>query len=763
MRFAGEVIQAFTRGKYKDRGIIIVDTDKQAKEVLKTLWQKAEEKKVIGLDSEFDSHAERGVNPIQCFSLSWGEGKSVVVPVDLLSEFAPWLSDAGAPKVLQNFPADEEVFDAAGVPLRGLAGDTLVMDFLIDTADRHHDLKYAVNKWLKRKMMGHFKEVFSYVPDGGKKSVIIKWPEIWASVKLQMRLALYSADDPLQTKLLFLHHKRELVARDYWNTYLAEDLPFTLTLVNVMKRGFPIDVPRLSGIRTAVLIEMLRAQHVFRAELRQAKMDVRKLLPKNAKKDDEFNLRSSDQLKKLFFEELEMPQIKQTKTEKEKDKETATSCDGSVLESWIENYGGDYPLGAALADILLDYRGNKALEGTFLTGILNGVEPTDDKGNIITYSMEDMLRLSLKHKSVDELPKPALWVLYSNLNQIGARTGRISSRKYTEETEETYEDRWGDEKTRIVKLKKGANLQNIPTKRTDKFGIRRTFIAEPGERLVVVDMAGFEWWLMAHWSQDPLMLTQSHKKLDPHGITAARFYDLPTKPMDWCTLNEKYKELKAKYSQERDDGKKGNFGFIYGCRAPRASQIIGNGCTEDRAQELLDIFFDELYSGILDYHSKQITMAQDVGYVETISKRRVHIDEISDDHPGKRSHAENQARNAPIQGSAADIMKAIMNMMEFGRKLFDRHHKTWFPAETNNKKIMMVKEAAERADYVRTKLGARQLIQVHDELVQGVKEEFAQECTEHTVYIMENNRYMPQMTVDMPAEGKHGINWQEAK
>ena len=759
-RFDGEVIDAFTRGKYSDRGITIVDTDKHVKKALKLLWQKAEEKKVVGLDSEFDSHAERGTNPIQCFSFSWGDGTSWVVPVDLLAEFKDWLEEKEAPKVLQNYPADEEVFDAAGVQLAGLAGDTLVMDFLVDTADRHHDLKYAVKKWLKRKMMGHFKEVFSHTPDGGKKPVLYSWQEIWSSIKLQMRLALYSADDPLQTKLLFLHHRRELVARGYWNTYLSEDLPFTLTLTNVMKRGFPIDVPRLSGIRTVVLISLLRAQHVFRAELRKAKVDVRKLLPKNAKRDDDFNLRSAPQLKKLFFEELDMPQIKKTKTEKEKEIDSATSCDGTVLEAWMEEYRKDYPLGAQLAEILLDYRGDKALEGTFLTGIVNGVEPVDDKGNIIVVdNMTEALKQSVGQHTV----QPAAWMLYSNLNQIGARTGRISSRKYTEEVEETYENRWGEEAVRIIKLKKGANLQNIPTVRTDSYGIRRCFVALPGEKLVVVDMAGFEWWLMAHWSQDELMLKQSRQKLDPHGITATRFYDLPVKMKDWCTLNTLYKELKAKYKDERDDGKKGNFGFIYGCKAPRAAQIIGGDCTEERAQELLDIFFEELYSGILVYHDDQITMARNEGYVETISKRRVHIDEINEDHPGKRSHAENQARNAPIQGSAADIMKAIMNCMEFGSTIFKRWHKEWYPVETDNKKIMLVKEAYERADYVRRKLGARQLIQVHDELVQRAKDEVAEEVNKHTMFIMEHNRYMPLLTVHLPAEGNTGDNWQAAK
>jgi DNA polymerase-1 len=765
MRFSGEVIEEFTEGKYADRGITVVDTTKTAKKVLDILWQKAEEKKVVGVDSEFDAHADPNTNPVQCLSVSWGEGKSVVVPVGLLQEFKPWLEEKDAPKVFQNYPADEEVLDAAGIKLAGLAGDTLVMDFLVDTADREHNLKHAVKKWLKRKMMGSFKEVFSYVPEGGKKPVMYTWQEIWESIKLQMRLVLYSADDPLQTKLLFLHHRRELIARGYWPTYLSEDLPFTLTLTNVMKRGFPIDVPRLSGIRTIVLIEMLRAQHVFRAHLKAARVDVRKLLPKNAKRDEEFNLRSSVQLKKLFFEELDLPQLKKTKTEKDKDADTATSCDASVLEAWMENFAKDYPLGARLADVLLGYRGNKALEGTFLTGILNGVEPADADGNIIHHTQEELLKESIRIAKGESprLQQPALWLLFSNLNQIGARTGRISSRKYTEEVEESYEDRYGEEQTRIVKKKKGANLQNIPTQRTDDYGIRAAFVAPPGEKLVVIDMAGFEWWLMAHWSQDPLMLKQNRKKLDPHGITAARFYDLPTKLMDWCTLNELYKELKKKYAEERDDGKKGNFGFIYGCKAPRAAQIIGKGCTEERAQELLDIFFEELYTYIVMYHEKQIAMARDLGYVETISQRRVHIDEILDDHPGKVAHAENQARNAPIQGSAADIMKAIMNCMEFGRKLFDKHHKSWFAPEADQKKVMLVKEAYERADYVRRKLGARQLIQVHDELVQRVKEEHAEECTKHTIFIMENHRYMPQLSVHIAAEGKWADNWKAAK
>lgn len=705
--FSSKTVDAFSpKGEFASEKIELVNDERAAKRVLDYLWKRAEKRKAVAVDSEFDPHAAEDENPIQCWSLSADDNHRVVISAAMLHMFKDWLEEERAPKIFQNFMADEEVFDAAEITVRGLHADTMVQDFLVDESDPRHGLKWAVEKWLKQQMIGNFTDVFSYVPPGKKKAVVYPWSEIRRDH--QLALVLYSADDPAKTRLLYKHHRHALEARGYWETYLSEDLPFTLSLINMSKRGMPIDMDRMYTIRALALMALARADHVFRA--RSGKPDI--------------NLRSVPQLKKLFFEELGLPELKQTKGEKDKHADTATAMDAEVLDRWSE-LRKSHKTGARLAEVLLTIRQMNTLKGTFIEGIINGVE-TDNR-------------------------------LYSSFNQIGAVTGRISSRKYTEEYEETYELKNGEERTRVRKRKKGANLQNMPARvEKDPFGIRGAFIASVGYKLVVVDKAGFEWWLMAHWSEDPVMLRQSKEKFDPHGQTATRFFSLPCKLEDWKTTLSTYDELKKKYKRERNDGKTGNFGFIYGCQAEKAAKMLGT-TDLNKAQRYLDTFF-ELYKGIVDYHYRMVDMARTKGYVQTISGRRIHLNEIDSENNGMRYHEENRAKNGPIQGSAGDIIKAITNMVEFGPKYLKM-----YPPTGDRRKVAQVYEAAERCEYIRRKLGARLLNQVHDELIWEAPEEHAAEVLEHAIFICEHERYSPIMLVDLPAEGSIASDWKSAK
>lgn len=707
MKFDLDIVKAFER----ETGYTVANTEEKSQRVVTKLYQLAKEGVPVAIDTEYDSMTGQ----IQCWSLASDKDFVVVVESGMTPIFTPWLEDKSAKKVLQNFVADEEVFDNENVKLLGLIGDTLIMDFNMDETDREHNLKHAAMKWLKKKMMGGFKEVFSYVPEGMKKPIMYSWAEIWKDH--QETLLYYSADDPVATILLFHHHRKNLkksyrVFRphtkettdiNYWDIYRSEDLPFTLALTNVRKRGMLIDEPVLKEIRTHVLIDKLRAEYVFRELC--GKPDI--------------NLRSVPQMKQLFFEELGLPGIKRTKTEKDNDADTMTCMDKEVLDIWStdKRIKKASPKGAILAEVLLANRGLTTLDGTFLSGVLNGLEK-DGR-------------------------------LYSDLNQIGAITGRISSRKYTEEVEQEYTTKGGEDRTRIVKIKRGANLQNMPAREDkDPYGMRRCFIAPKGKQLVVVDMAGFEWWLMADVSEDGVMLTQNHKGINPHSQTAAVVFELA------CSIDE----VKTKYPDKRQQGKNLNFALLYGAQAKKAMKLTGVTDDEGEMQSFIDKFF-ALYEGVREYHTKVIRFAQRHGYVTTISGRKVRMPDIKSHEDFKRSHEENRARNAPVQGSAADIIKSIMNMAEFGVQGYRR-----FPVLLGDAaKIQKVKEAAERADHLRRKLGAVVLNQVHDELIWEVPEENAKEALEHGIFMMSNNRYAPVLHVNLPAEGNIGDNWKSAK
>jgi len=745
--FHAKVVKRFqSGGPFGKSGITIVNDRRSARSLLKKLAKEGKRKRPVGVDTEFNKLAT-----IQCWSVAIRRDEKrydrYVIAGGLLKLFRRWL-ESDAPKAFQNYPADEEIFDHYKIKVAGLAGDTFVMDFLVDETDRKHGLKHAAFKWLKMRMLGNFKDVFSYVPAGRKKPVMYSWDEIWSDLDLQTLLVMYSADDPDATLRLFHHHKRVLVERKYWETYLTDDLPFTLTLTNVMKRGFPLNTERLRNIRTIVQIVTMRALHVFKAMVEEPKL----------------NLRSVPQMKRLFFEKLKAPQVKQTKGERDKNADTATSLDGEVMRIYAEEYDLEP------AAVLVDYRDNDKLKGTFLDGALNGSEympardVVSDQGKVYTI--------------------PAGHFLFSDLNQIGAISGRISSRKYIDEVEETYTARDGTEATRIIKVKRGANLQNLPWQ--EPYGIKRGFVAMPGWTLPVVDMAGFEWWLMGHWSEDPVILQQNAGGYNPHGQTLTNLFEpcwcgwtlrsgrkhkktsacRRVKMKDWKTAAPWYADLKATLGKFLYDmAKKFNFGLNYGALAKKAIKITGATDDVDEMQDLIDKHFG-LYAGIPEYWEKQIELAKAEGCVFTISGRRVHLDYIDNNpkerYDPKRAHAENQAKNIPIQGSAANIINAIMNCYEHGMALWKSRVRGTL-VDADPKKRMLVKESYERADYMRRRLCAEMLIQVHDEIVWHAPEEHGDECVEHAEFIMTNNRYMPRLRVKLPAEGHHGPNWMEAK
>jgi DNA polymerase-1 len=255
----------------------------------------------------------------------------------------------------------------------------------------------------------------------------------------------------------------------------------------------------------------------------------------------------------------------------------------------------------------------------------------------------------LKSTYTDKLPQmvhPATGRLHTSYAQATAVTGRLAS--------------------------SDPNLQNIPARTAEGRRIREAFIAPPGHLLVSADYSQIELRIMAHLSDDPGLLTAFAEDRDIHTATAAEVFGVP---------------LGEVSNDQRRMAKVINFGLIYGMSAfGLASQL---NLERAAAQAYIDRYFAR-YPGVADYMKRTREAARSQGYVETVFGRRLYLPEINAKNPARRQGAERAAINAPMQGTAADLIKLAMIAVQ-----------RWLDAE---------------------KLGSRLLLQVHDELILEVPE-----------------------------------------
>lgn len=215
-----------------------------------------------------------------------------------------------------------------------------------------------------------------------------------------------------------------------------------------------------------------------------------------------------------------------------------------------------------------------------------------------------------------QLINPITGKIHTSFNQTVTATGRLSS--------------------------SNPNLQNIPVRGDDGKEIRKAFIPENGCEFFSADYSQIELRIMAHLSQDQHMLAAFNNNYDVHAATAAKIYH---KPIEEVTKDERRKAKTA------------NFGIIYGISAFGLSERLNISRRE--AKELIDNYFKE-YPRIREYMDESIEKAREKGYIETILNRRRYLPDINSSNSVVRGYAERNAINAPIQGSAADIIKIAM-------------------------------------------------------------------------------------------------------
>jgi DNA polymerase I len=292
----------------------------------------------------------------------------------------------------------------------------------------------------------------------------------------------------------------------------------------------------------------------------------------------------------------------------------------------------------------------------------------------------------LKSTYTDKLPlqiDPATGRIHTTYHQAVAATGRLSSTD--------------------------PNLQNIPIRTPEGRRIRQAFIAAPGHSLIAADYSQIELRIMAHLSADQSLLRAFAEERDVHQATAAEVFSLP---------------LGQVSADQRRSAKAINFGLMYGMSAFGLARQLG--ISRGEAQKYMDLYF-ERYPGVRRYMEETRNQARELGYVETVFGRRLYLPEIRSRNSALRQYAERSAINAPMQGTAADIIKRAMIEVD-----------AWLQTSS---------------------ISARLIMQVHDELILEVIDSEAQTVVGQLLTIMSR---AAQLAVPLKVDVGVGRNWDEA-
>lgn len=292
----------------------------------------------------------------------------------------------------------------------------------------------------------------------------------------------------------------------------------------------------------------------------------------------------------------------------------------------------------------------------------------------------------LKSTYTDKLPKmvqPHTGRVHTSYQQAVAATGRLSSTD--------------------------PNLQNIPIRSAEGRKIRQAFIPEEGRIMMAADYSQIELRIMAHLSADEGLLNAFSNNIDVHSATAAEVFGI---------------ELEDVGTEERRAAKAINFGLIYGMSAFGLAKQLN--ITRFDAQDYIDVYFDR-YPGVKRYMDETRVQAHDDGYVETVYGRRLYLPEINSKNGMRRQYAERTAINAPMQGTAADIIKRAMLAVD--------------------------------AEMQKGEFDALMVMQVHDELVFEVK---AEQIEAFTAMVIEKMQSAAELAVPLIVSVDTGKNWDEA-
>ncbi len=528
----------------------------------------------------------------------------------VLGKLKPLLEDPTRLKVGQNLKYDRNVLLNHGIELQGIAYDTMLESYVLNSTASRHDMDSLARRYLNVETIS-----FEEIAGKGVKQLTFNQIEL-------EQAAPYAAEDADITLRLHQTLWGKLSAEPGLAKVFSEiELPLLPVLARMERLGTTIE-PKL-------LHQQSQEIEVRLAELEKQAHELA---------GQEFNLSSPKQLGEILFTKLGLPIIKKTP-------KGAPSTAEEVLAELAETY--------ELPQLLMEHRGLAKLKSTY----------------------------------TDKLPlmiKPQTGRVHTSYHQAVAATGRLSSTD--------------------------PNLQNIPVRNEQGRRIRQAFIPCAGYKLVAADYSQIELRIMAHLSGDKGLLTAFAEGKDIHKATAAEVFGVA---------------LDAVTSDMRRSAKAINFGLIYGMSAFGLAKQLGIGRAE--AQKYMDLYF-ERYPGVLEYMERTRQQADAQGYVETLFGRRLYLPDIKSRNAGLRKAAERAAINAPMQGTAADIIKrAMINVDGWIRGIEDE--------------------------------SIRMLMQVHDELVFEIREE---KLEEYIALIKEKMSAAAELHVPLVVEAGTGDNWDQA-
>jgi DNA polymerase-1 len=526
---------------------------------------------------------------------------------ETLEKLRPWLESHEKKKVGQHLKYDAHIFANHGVSLNGIAHDTLLQSYVLES-HKSHNMDSLAERHLGRKTI-KYEEVC------GKGAGQICFDQVAIDKATE-----YSAEDSEVT--LQLHQTLwPRVEKDAKLKFIYElEIPVSGVLLKMERNGVLIDAALLEKQGGELGNKML--------ELEQKAYELA---------GQPFNLGSPKQIGEIFFERMKLPVIKKTPS-------GAPSTDEEVLQKLAE----DYPL----PKILLDYRSVSKLKSTYTDKLPRMVNPNTGR-------------------------------VHTSYAQAVAVTGRLSSND--------------------------PNLQNIPIRTAEGRRIREAFIAPPGSLIISADYSQIELRIMAHISKDPALIAAFTAGEDVHRTTASEVFGAPKEEVT---------------SEQRRYAKVINFGLIYGMSAFGLASNLG--IERDAAKNYIDRYF-ERFAGVKRYMDETRIMAKEKGYVETVFGRRLWLPDINGGNGPRRQGAERQAINAPMQGTAADLIKMSMIAVQ-----------DWIEKE---------------------KLGTRMIMQVHDELVLEVPEGELELAKAKVPELMSK---VAALDVPLVAEVGVGPNWDKA-
>ncbi|MDG6289899.1 DNA polymerase I [Glaesserella parasuis] len=527
---------------------------------------------------------------------------------DCLAQLKPILENPNIRKIGQNIKYDLTIFARYGIELQGVAFDTMLQSYTLDSTGRHNMDNLA------ERYLGHQTIPFEELAGKGKHQLTFD------QIELDKATEYAGEDAEITMKLHQLLWSELQKTPELVKLFEQIEMPLVSVLSRVERNGVLIDPAKLLA---------------HSVEIEQRLKELETLVHQEA--GEVFNLASTKQLQEILFNKLGLPILKKTP-------KGAPSTNEEVLEE-LAQMGHQVPV------LLIEHRGLSKLKSTY------------------TDKLPQMINAQTGR-------------VHTSYHQAVTATGRLSS--------------------------SDPNLQNIPIRNEQGRRIRQAFIARDGYVILAADYSQIELRIMAHLANDANMIKAFAEGKDIHRSTAAEIFGV---------------SLEAVTSEQRRSAKAINFGLIYGMSEFGLANQLGISRTD--AKKYMELYFQR-YPAVQQFMLDIREKAAEKGYVETLFGRRLYLPEINSSNQMRRKAAERVAINAPMQGTAADIIKVAMIGID--------------QAVRNCEDIAMI-------------------MQVHDELVFEVK---ADRVEHYTPLIKAEMEKAIELKVPLIAEVGVGGNWDEA-